>query len=85
MAKYQRGDVVSLISGGMAMTVTGIYVNDTDDTYLNAAFEAYCRKFGGPSPAFYVCSWFERRANKEKVFPEESLKLMKTDDDVKPV
>lgn len=28
----------------------------------------------GPSPAFYSCSWFERKANKENVFPEESLK-----------
>ena len=79
MAKYNRGDVVSLISGGMPMTVTGVFVNNTDDMNMNLAYEAYRMKFGGSSPAFYACSWFERKANKENVFPEESLKRIKID------
>ena len=79
MAKYKRGDVVSLISGGIPMTVTGVFVDNTDDMSLNMAYEAYRLKFGGTSPAFYTCSWFERRANKEKTFPEESLKIVKID------
>lgn len=79
MAKYQRGDVVSLISGGMPMTVTGVFVDNTDDLNLNMCYEAYRRQFGGPSPAFYSCSWFERKANKENIFPEESLKKVTTE------
>ena len=81
MAKYQRGDVVSLISGGEPMTVTGVFVDNTDDMNMNLAYEAYRMKFGGASPAFYTCSWFERKANKENVFPEESLKRIKTEND----
>ena len=74
MPKYKRGDVVSLISGGMPMTITGVFIDNTDDININIAYEAYRKKFGGASPAFYSCSWFERKANKERVFPEESLK-----------
>lgn len=74
MPKYKRGDVVSLISGGMPMTVTGVFVDNTDDMNINIAYESFRKKFGGASPAFYSCSWFERKANKESVFPKESLK-----------
>ena len=74
MPKYKRGDVVSLISGGMPMTITGVFVDNTDDMNINIAYESFSKKFGGASPAFYSCSWFERKANKENVFPEESLK-----------
>lgn len=73
MPKYKRGDVVSLISDGMPMTITGVFIDNTDDININIAYESYRKKFGGASPAFYSCSWFERRANKESVFPEESL------------
>lgn len=79
MPKYKRGDVVSLISGGIPMTITGVFVDNTDDIKMNIAYEAYRLKFGGASPAFYSCSWFERKANKESVFPEESLKQICTD------
>ena len=79
MAKYKRGDVVSLISGGVPMTVTGVFVDNSNDMNVNLAYEAYRLKFGGPSPAFYSCSWFERKANKQNVFPEESLKRIETD------
>ena len=58
----------------MPMTITGVFVDNTDDININIAYEAYRKKFGGASPAFYSCSWFERKANKENVFPEESLK-----------
>lgn len=81
MAKYKRGDVVSLSSGGMPMTVTGVFVNNTDDMNMNLAYETYRMRFGGSSPAFYACSWFERKANKENVFPEESLKRIKIDNE----
>lgn len=74
MPKYKRGDVVSLISGGMPMTITGVFVDNTDDMNINIAYESFRKKFGGASSAFYSCSWFERKANKESVFPEESLK-----------
>lgn len=79
MPKYKRGDVVSLISGGMPMTVTGVFIDNSNDMNVNLAYEVYRSKFGGPSPAFYSCSWFERKANKENVFPEESLKRIETD------
>ena len=74
MPKYKRGDVVSLISGGMPITITGVFIDNTDDNNINIAYEVCRKKFGGASPAFYSCSWFERKANKESVFPEESLK-----------
>ncbi len=72
MPKYKRGDVVSLISGGMPMTITG--VDNTDDMNIDIVYESFRKEFGGATPAFYSCSWFERKANKESVFPEESLK-----------
>lgn len=78
MAKYKRGDVVSLMSGGMLMTVTGVFIDNSNDMDLNLAFEAYRMRFGGTSPAFYACSWFERKAKKEDVFPEEALKRVTT-------
>ena len=78
MAKYKRGDVVSLMSGGMLMTVTGVFIDNSNDMDLNLAFEAYHMRFGGTSPAFYACSWFERKAKKEDVFPEEALKRVTT-------
>ena len=81
MAKYKRGDVVSLSSGGMPMTVTCVFVNNTDDMNMNLAYETYRMRFVGSSPAFYACSWFERKANKENVFPEESLKRIKIDNE----
>lgn len=81
MAKYNRGDVVLLISGGMLMTVTGVFVDNSNDMKMNLAYEVYRMIFGGPSPAFYACSWFERKANKEKVFPEESLKRVMIDNE----
>ena len=81
MAKYKRGDMVSLISGGMLMTITGVFVDNTDDMNLNVKYQGYSIKFGGPSPAFYECSWFERNAKKEDVFPEESLKKVRTDNE----
>lgn len=58
----------------MPMTITGVFVDNTDDMNINIAYESFRKKFGGASPAFYSCSWFERKANKESVFPEESLK-----------
>lgn len=73
MPKYKRGDIVSLISIGMPMTITGVFVDNTDDMNINIAYEAYRKKFGCASPAFYSCSWFERKANKENVSSEESL------------
>ena len=63
------------------MTVTGVFEDNTDDMNMNLSYEAYRIKFGGSSQAFYVCSWFERRANKENVFPEESLKRVKIDNE----
>lgn len=74
MAKFKRGDIVSLISGGEPMTVTGVFVNNSNSIDMNMAYEAYRMKFGGESPAFYACAWFERKAKKEDAFPEESLK-----------
>lgn len=82
MAKFKRGDIVSLISSGLPMTITGVFVDNSDDTNMNVKYEAYRIKFGGPSPAFYSCSWFERNAKKEDVFPEESLKKVKTDNEL---
>lgn len=81
MAKFKRGDMVSLISGGMSMTVTGVIVDNTDDMNINVNYQGYSIKFGGPSPAFYSCSWFEKKAKKEDVFPEESLKIVRTDNE----
>ena len=74
MPKYKRGDVVSLISGGMLITITSVFIDNTDDKNINIAYESFRKKFGGASPAFYTCSWFEMKANQENVFPEESLK-----------
>ena len=50
----------------MPIPVPGVFVDNSND-------------MNGPSPAFYSCSWFERKANKENVFPEESLKRIETD------
>lgn len=58
MPKYKRGYAVSLISGGMPMTITGVFVDNTDDKNINIAYEFFRKKFGGASLAFYSCSLF---------------------------
>ena len=73
MAKFKRGDVVTLNSGGSPMTVVGVYMANSDSIDQSIPYEAYRMKFGGNSPAFYCCSWFEKDKKKEDVFPEESL------------
>ena len=51
MAKYKRGDVVSLTSGGMSMTVTGVFIDNSNDMKMNVEYDKFRLKFGGSSPA----------------------------------
>ena len=76
MAKFKRGDMVVLISGGECMTITGVFEKESADYNSSIGYQAYCQKFGGDSSAFYSCAWFERKAKKEDAFPEESLKIV---------
>lgn len=39
MPKYKRGDVVLLISGGMPMTITGVFVDNIDDMNIIIAYD----------------------------------------------
>ena len=73
MAKFKRGDVVTLNSGGVPMTIVGVFIANSGNVEQGFAYEAYRMKFGGDSPAFYHCKWFEKDKEKEDVFPEESL------------
>lgn len=52
------------------MTITGVFIDNTDDMNIKIAYESYRKKYGDASPAFYSCSWFERI---RKMFSQKSL------------
>ena len=72
MAKFKKGDVVRLKSGGPAMTVVLVCSEDSQTSDEKNGYNAYQNKFGN-SNAYYATNWFGGIKKEEDVFPEEAL------------
>ena len=72
MPKFNKGDVVRLISGGPNMVIVAVFHEDAETPQLKFQYIANKTLYGN-SPALYLCTWFDGVEDKEHLYPEESL------------